>query len=103
MYMCHCHYLVSNFSHIMQNCIVRYGNFLILRPYHGEHGPDLMITPEYITLQWVPDQESLRNVSYILRRISHIKIQQIEGKDGPKSQTNLLLKSSFDTSIEVAI
>jgi hypothetical protein len=24
------------------------GNFLLLRPYHGEHGPKVPVTPEYI-------------------------------------------------------
>jgi hypothetical protein len=23
-----------------------YGNFLLLRPYHGEHGPKVSVTPE---------------------------------------------------------
>jgi hypothetical protein len=27
------------------------GNFLLLRPYHGEHGPKVPVTPEYIVLQ----------------------------------------------------
>jgi hypothetical protein len=30
-----------------------YGNFLLLRPYHGEHGPEVPVTPEYIVLQRV--------------------------------------------------
>jgi hypothetical protein len=30
-----------------------YGNFLLLRPYHGEHGPKVPVTPEYIGLQRV--------------------------------------------------
>jgi hypothetical protein len=29
------------------------GNFLLLRPYHGEHGPKVPVTPEYIVLQRV--------------------------------------------------
>jgi hypothetical protein len=29
------------------NCTLHYGNFLILRPYHGEHGPK--VTPEYMS------------------------------------------------------
>jgi hypothetical protein len=29
------------------------GNFLLLRPYHGEHGPKVPFTPEYIVLQRV--------------------------------------------------
>jgi hypothetical protein len=28
-------------------------NFLLLRPYHGEHGPKVPVTPEYIVLQRV--------------------------------------------------
>jgi hypothetical protein len=30
------------------------GNFLLIRPYHGEHGPKVPVTPEYIALQHVP-------------------------------------------------
>jgi hypothetical protein len=29
----------------------RDGDFLLLRPYHGEHGPKVPVTPEYIVLQ----------------------------------------------------
>jgi hypothetical protein len=29
------------------------GNFLLLRPYHGEHGPKVPVTQEYIVLQRV--------------------------------------------------
>jgi hypothetical protein len=29
------------------------GNFLSLRPYDGEHGPKVPVTPEYIDLQQV--------------------------------------------------
>jgi hypothetical protein len=29
------------------------GNFLLLRPYHGEHVPKVPVTPEYIVLQRV--------------------------------------------------
>jgi hypothetical protein len=29
------------------------GNFLLLRPYHGEHGPKVPVTPSYIVLQRV--------------------------------------------------
>jgi hypothetical protein len=29
------------------------GTFLLLRPYHGEHGPEVLVTPEYIVLQRV--------------------------------------------------
>jgi hypothetical protein len=29
------------------------GNFLLLRPYHGEHEPKVPVTPEYIVLQRV--------------------------------------------------
>jgi hypothetical protein len=29
------------------------GNFLLLRPYHGEHGPKVPVTREYIVLQRV--------------------------------------------------
>ena len=29
------------------------GNFLLLRPYHSEHGPKVPVTPEYIVLQRV--------------------------------------------------
>jgi hypothetical protein len=29
------------------------GNFLLLRPYHGEHGPKVPFTPEFIVLQRV--------------------------------------------------
>jgi hypothetical protein len=32
---------------------IKDGNFLLLRPYHGEHGPKVPVTPEYIVLQWV--------------------------------------------------
>jgi hypothetical protein len=28
-----------------------HGNFVLLRPYHGEHGPKVPVTPEYIVLQ----------------------------------------------------
>jgi hypothetical protein len=31
----------------------QHGNFLLLRPYHGEHGPKVPVTPEYIVLQRV--------------------------------------------------
>jgi hypothetical protein len=30
-----------------------YGNFLLLRPYHNEHGPKVPVTPEYIVFQRV--------------------------------------------------
>jgi hypothetical protein len=30
-----------------------YGNFSLSRPYHGEHGPKVPVTPEYIVLQRV--------------------------------------------------
>jgi hypothetical protein len=43
-----CNHVVK--SHAPQNA---YGNFLLLRPYHGEHGPKVSVPPEYIVLQGV--------------------------------------------------
>jgi hypothetical protein len=42
------------------------GNFLLLRPYHDEHGPKVPVTPEYIVLQRVLRK---RECMYILTRM----------------------------------
>jgi hypothetical protein len=32
-----------------------HGNFLLLRPYHGEHGPKVPVTPEYLSIVFQQD------------------------------------------------
>jgi hypothetical protein len=38
------------------------GNFLLLRPYHGEHGPKVPVTPKYIVLQRVPRKRECMSI-----------------------------------------
>jgi hypothetical protein len=47
-----------------------HGNFLLLRPYHGEHGPRVPVTPEYIVLQRV--QRKPECMSILTRMIMHL-------------------------------
>jgi hypothetical protein len=41
------------YTHIYNDARLVHGNFLLLRPYHCEHGPKVPVTPEYIVLQCV--------------------------------------------------
>jgi hypothetical protein len=46
------------------------GNFLLLRPYHGEHGPKVPVTPKYIVLQRVLRKREC--MSILTRMIMHL-------------------------------
>jgi hypothetical protein len=46
------------------------GNFLLLRPYHGEHGTKVPVTPEYIVLQRVLRKQEC--MSILTRVIMHL-------------------------------
>jgi hypothetical protein len=46
------------------------GNFLLLRPYHGEHGPKVPVTPEYIVLQRVLRKRECMTI--LTRMIMHL-------------------------------
>jgi hypothetical protein len=46
------------------------GNFLLLRPYHGEHGPKVPVTPEHIVLQRVLRKREC--MSILTRMIMHL-------------------------------
>jgi hypothetical protein len=47
-----------------------YGNFSLLRPYHGEHGPKVPVTLEYIVLQRVLQKREC--MSILTRMIMHL-------------------------------
>jgi hypothetical protein len=73
------HERATHHEDIIQSCIkgprviFTDGNFLLLRPYHGEHGPKVSVTPEYIVLQRVLQKREcmsiLTNGAYILFQI----------------------------------
>jgi hypothetical protein len=44
---------IASFTNAAQYAAAIDGNFLLLKPYHGEHGPKVPVTPEYIVLQRV--------------------------------------------------
>jgi hypothetical protein len=46
------------------------GNFLFLRPFHGDYGPKVPVTPEYIVLQRV--LQKWECMSILTRIIMHL-------------------------------
>jgi hypothetical protein len=55
---------------MMSNARAFNGNFLLIRPYHGEHGPKVPVTPEYIVLQRVLRKREC--MSILTRMIMHL-------------------------------
>jgi hypothetical protein len=49
----HASYSLARSSFVRRVPSFNVGNFLLLRPYHCEHGPKVPVTPEYIVVQRV--------------------------------------------------